>query len=148
MKKKVFSLMAACCLLTLVAANAHAQLPGTALRASIPFDFSVRGRILPAGNYEIRRIADSPDGLIIRSLGDNHDYEVFETEPVTARGISSRSELIFHRYDDSYFLSEVFAGGEETGRELSQSHQEKALRREMASSGRQSEPQTVALAAY
>jgi hypothetical protein len=144
MKKKVFSVMATCCLLTLVAATAHAQLPGTALRASIPFDFSVKGKILPAGDYEIRRISDEPDGLVISSLSDKH--ALFETNTVDAPRTARRSEVVFHRYGDSYFLSEVFAGGGETGRELPVSRQERTLRREMASN--KTEPQTVTLAAY
>jgi hypothetical protein len=148
MSKKVFGFMVTCCLLTLVAATAHAQMPGTALRASIPFDFSVRGRVLPAGVYEISRIADGPDGLIIRSVGDQHEHEVFETNPVQERRVSKRSELIFHRYGESYFLSEVLAGGQQSGAELPHSRQEKTLAREMASSGQKGEPQTVSLAAY
>jgi hypothetical protein len=148
MKKKVFSVMATCCLLTAVAATAHAQLPGTALRASIPFEFSVRGTILPAGDYEIKRISDEPDGLIISSLSDKHEQALFETIPVEAARTSSRAEIIFHRYGDSYFLSEVFAGGEQTGRELTRSRLEQTLRREMASNGNNAAPQTVVLAAY
>jgi hypothetical protein len=148
MKKKVLSLMATCSLLTLVAATAHAQLPGTALRASIPFEFSVRGRVLPAGDYEIKRMTDQPDGLEIFSLSDKHKLALFETDPVMARNPNRRSEITFHRYGDSYFLFEVFAGGEQTGRELPLSRQEKGLRSEMASNGNQATPQTVAVTAY
>ncbi len=70
--KKLFSVVVIGSLLTLlIAATAQAQLPGTTIRASIPFDFIVRGRNLPAGNYEIRRISDEPSGLVIRNV----DYE-------------------------------------------------------------------------
>src|SRR5688500_17599341 len=66
--KKFFSIIATGSLLTLMAVAAHAQLPGAAIRASIPFDFNVRGRTLPAGHYEIWRINDEPGGLIIRNV--------------------------------------------------------------------------------
>ena len=147
MRKKVFITALTCGLLAVAAAaTAYAQLPGTALRATIPFDFSVRGKILPAGDYEIRRITDEPDNLIISSINDKHERAIFETLPVQARTISRRSEIVFQRYGDSYFLSEVFAGGEQTGRELLPSRQERTLRHEMASN--KTEPETVALAAY
>ena len=147
MRKKVYIAALTCGLLAvLAAASAHAQMPGTALRATIPFDFSVRGKILPAGEYQIRRIADEPDGLIISSINDKHEHAVFETEPVEARRIANRSEIIFHRYGDTYFLSEVLTGGEQTGHEIIPSRQERDLRREMASN--RTEPETVALAAY
>ena len=147
MRKKVFSAALTCALLAgVAAATAYAQMPGTSLRATIPFAFSVRGKILPAGEYEIRRITDDPGSLIISSLNDNHERAIFETEPVEARQISRRSEFIFHRYGESYFLSEVFAGGGQTGRELPISRQEKTLRRELASN--KTEPETVAVAAF
>jgi hypothetical protein len=147
MRKKVFSAALTCGLLAAIAAaTAYAQMPGTRMRATIPFDFSVRGKILPAGDYEIRRITDEPDGLIISSVNDMHERALFQTEGVQAREVPRKGEVVFHRYGDSYFLSEIFAGGEQTGRELLPSRQERILRREMASN--KTEPETVALVAY
>lgn len=148
MKKKVFSVMATCCSLALVAAaTVHAQMPGTALRAAIPFDFSVRGKTFPAGEYEIRRITDEPDGLVISGV-NNHENEVFETEPTGSSKTPNRGEIVFHRYGDSYFLFEVFGGSGQAGRELALSREERNVRREMASSGNRAQPETVALAVY
>jgi len=147
MRKRVFNAALVCGLLAAVAAaTAYAQMPGTTLRARIPFDFSIRGKILPAGDYEIRRINDQPDALVISSINDRHERAIFNTEPVEARKIPGKGEVEFHRYGDTYFLSEIFTGGEQTGRELSLSRQERDLRREMASN--KTEPETVALAAY
>jgi hypothetical protein len=147
MKKKIFRAALTCGLLTVVAAaTAYAQLPGTAVRATIPFDFSVRGKTLPAGDYEIRRITDQPGGLIISNLNDRHERILFETAPVEARKIANRAEIIFERYGDSYFLSEVFAGGSQTGRELFPSREERMLKRESASN--KTEPERVAVAVY
>lgn len=147
MRKRVFSAALACGLLAALAAvTAYAQMPGTTLRTRIPFDFSVRGQTLPAGVYEIRRVNDEPDVLIISNLNDGHARTTFNTEPVEARKTPGKGVVEFHRYGDSYFLSEIFAGGEQTGRELRRSRQERDLRREMASN--KTEPETVALAAY
>jgi len=142
--KKLFSVMVIGSLLTLlIASTAFAQLPGTAIRASIPFDFTVRGRTLPAGDYEITRISDEATGLIIRNLDRKHEA-VFETEPVYAEKAPRHDELVFHRYGDTYFLSEVVTAGEQTERELMPTHAERQLRREMAQN--QVEPQTVTVA--
>jgi hypothetical protein len=147
MKKKVLISAVTSCFFALVAvATAYAQFPGTAIRATIPFDFSVRGKTLPAGKYEIKRITDSPDGLVIRNVNDQHDYAMFETESVEPRKIPNSCEIVFHRYGDSYFLSELLTAGEETGRELAPSRAERQLRREMAST--KTEPESVALAAF
>ena len=65
MRKRVFSAALTCGLLAAVAAaTAYAQMPGMTMRARIPFDFSIRGKTLPAGDYEIRRVNDQPDVLV------------------------------------------------------------------------------------
>lgn len=149
MKKKVFSVIATCCFLAVSAASTvRAQMPLTRLRVMIPFDFSVRGKTLPAGEYEISRVGETPEVLLISGL-TNRDHAVFNTETVDAKRISSKAQIVFHRYRDSYFLSEVFGAGEQAGRELPETHQERSLRREMAAStDKKNQPETVALAAY
>ena len=150
MRKRVFSAALTCGLLAAVAAaTAYAQMPGMTLRTRIPFDFSVRGKTLPAGEYQIRRVYDSPDQLLISRLSTHeHEDAIFNTEPVQTMKAPNKSVIVFHRYGDSYFLSEVLVEGEQTGRELTQTRQERQLRREMASNGSQTEPESVAVAIY
>src|ERR1044072_5002952 len=143
MMKKIFSVVAAGCLLSLlVVGSTRAQEPGTSIRVQIPFDFTVRGKTLPAGQYEVRRINDEPMGLLMQNMHNKHDNVVFETEPKIDRSVTKRDELIFTRYGDSYFLSEVVTAGEQTGEELSPSHRERELRREMLTQN-QAQPETV-----
>jgi len=54
--------------------------------------------------------------------------------------------LIFNRYGDTCFLSKVWDGGEQTGRELPTSRQERNIEREAANTGHAAE--TVAIALY
>jgi len=146
MKKQMFGALAAGCLLaSMIALPARAQEPGTSMRVTIPFDFIVRGRTLPAGNYEVRRVGDSPEILEIRNVNHKRDEMVFDTETTQANKPPRHSELIFNRYGDSSFLSEIVVGGEEMGREVAATRAERQLRREMASNNRQ--PETVALVA-
>ena len=145
--KRFFGLMVASCLLTLLvmAGSARAQMPGTEIRASIPFDFTVRGQTLPAGDYELMRVTEDPSGLMLRKVDGKHEHVVFETEAVDIRDIAHKSELVFNQYGERYFLSEVVTAGEQTGRELTPSHVERTLRREMAKSEMRPETVTVAL---
>ena len=149
MIKQIFSTLVTGSILALmIAVPALAQTPGTSMRANIPFDFIVRGKTLPAGNYEIRRISDEPDGLLIRNINDKQDHAMFETESVETIKTPNNSEVVFHRYGDTYFLSEVLTAGELTGRELPAPREERQLRREMASNSNNAEPQTVSVAIY
>ena len=144
--KKLLGVMAAGCLLTLfVVVGAHAQDPGTAIRVSIPFDFTVEKKTLPAGEYEVRRISDEPTGLLIQNVNHRRNEAMFQTEALDVRRIPSRSLLIFHRYGDSYFLSEVVTAGQETGEELRPTRTERTLRSEMAKNNLEPETVTVAM---
>lgn len=143
--KKFFSVVMVGSLLTLsLAVSARAQLPGIPIRTSIPFDFIVRGKTLPAGEYEVTRIFDEQESLLLRNRNDKREHVVLLTEPVDAHRIPRRNMLIFTRYGDTYFLSEVMTAGEQTGRELAPSHQERALRNEMAAKNQVAETVTVA----
>ena len=130
----------------LIVAPSQAQMPGTTLRAKIPFSFVVRGKTLPAGDYEIRRINDSPQGLVMRNVYNTHEKMMFETESVEAKKVPRKTELIFNRYVDEYFLSEIFTGGEQLGRELPPSRTERHLKYESARN--ETQPETVAVVAY
>ena len=141
--KYTLSVLALCLGFALmIAAPVRAQLPGTSIRASIPFDFVIKGKTLPAGSYEIRRITDEPQGLDIYSRS-NHDNVMFETDAVQTRTFH-RAELVFHRYGNTYFLYEIWTPGENVGRELPTSRAERRLERESAKTN--TKPEMVALA--
>ena len=146
MKKSFFSVVASGCLLIAGAVvNLNAQSPDTTVRASIPFDFIVNGKQLPAGNYQLKRLGDEPTTMIVRNIDDSHAFAVFLTEPNTARTIPRRSELVFDHLGDSYFLSRIWDAGEQTGRLLPASRQERRMEREVASNGHTSDTVVVAL---
>ena len=66
--KRLFSVVVAGCLLSLLLiGSAGAQEPGTRIRVSIPFDFTAKGRTLPAGEYDVTRVMDEPVTLLWRS---------------------------------------------------------------------------------
>jgi hypothetical protein len=108
---------------------------GIPIRVNIPFDFLVRGKTLPAGEYEISRLSDEPQVLEISNIRNRHDHAAIETDPVQGT-VPNHGKVVFHRYGDSYFLHEIWTTGLETGRELPASHQEKMLRRETLGQGR------------
>jgi hypothetical protein len=147
--KRIFTAIAATAFLAFaITAPARAQLPDAAMRAYIPFEFIVNGKTLPAGNYEVRRLTDEPEGLIIRSVNNKHDHAVFETESMQENRMPRHDQIVFNRYGDSYFLSEVLTGGMETGRLLAPSHAERQLKRETEMASNNAQPQTVSIALY
>jgi len=116
----------------IVAASASAKAQSLAYRltANIPFDFSLAGKKLPAGKYWVSRGQQSNGDLIlqIRSVDGHVDISRL-TIPVVTRDPVSQGTLVFHRYGEEYFLSEVWPAGGLTGRELPKSRAERDLER-------------------
>ena len=116
--------------------SAHAQSLQYRLTADIPFEFSVSDQKLPAGKYWISR-ANQANGdavLQIRSTDGNQTATRFSI-PISTFNPKDEGELIFHRYGDQYFLSEIWPAGGGTGRALIKSHQERELQRNARDNG-------------
>lgn len=110
--------------LLLAASLAYAQ-NGEDLVANVPFAFIVAGRTLPPGHYIISRL--NQGDLAIQG-GKNH-IVLFSVHAMNRAKPEDSSRLVFHRYGDTYFLSEVWAGGNLTGKALFPSNTERAMAR-------------------
>jgi hypothetical protein len=80
------------------------------VRANIPFSFVVNGSSLPAGEYTLRQ-QDSQRAMIIRET-DNGVGDLTLAAPITAEPSQpGTARLVFHRYGNEYFLSQVWIRG-------------------------------------
>jgi len=97
--------------------------------SNVPFDFIVGDKALPAGEYQVTPATPSGGVVMIRS-SDGHRGAVRLTNSIGPEKNSYEAKLVFHRYGDKYFLSEVWSGADNTGRVLLRSKQENSLKRE------------------
>lgn len=102
------------------------------MTVNIPFDFTVKGKSLPAGEYIISQssAADSTGLKIQRRDGSGNAI-------VLSRSIQNgerqrESKLVFNRYGEQYFLSQVWTLGNTEGRELYKTNRERSLEIELA----------------
>ena len=111
----------------LLTASAFAQGAVDQYRASIPFDFQVSGKTLPAGDYNIR-VTDH--FIQIQNLDTNQGVGV-----VTSRTDRSRSAekdmLEFNVYGKQYFASKLWFQGSQTGREVLVSKAEQEIAKQV-----------------
>ena len=112
--------------LTIFAGKAHAQIVGN-LDADIPFQFHVGNTVLPAGSYRIKVLDDSNLNVMEISSMDGSHSAFFQVQESYAKTTPDRSELIFNKYGDQYFLSKLFDQGEPDGSELTESRAEKQI---------------------
>jgi hypothetical protein len=99
-----------------------------AVRATIPFSFTVNGSQLPAGNYTLGSDITSPRVLKI-SDWTQHVHAMVITMP-SADERSKANQLVFHKYGDQYFLCEIRSRESSINVQLPTTKQEKKARAE------------------
>jgi hypothetical protein len=104
-----------------------------AVRATIPFSFTVNGKQLPAGNYTIGSDVTSPRILKI-SDRTQHAHALAMSMPAAEEKHKS-NQLVFHKYGDQYFLCEIRSQESSLNVELPTSNQEKRARAETQVAG-------------
>jgi hypothetical protein len=74
------------------------------VRATVPFDFTVGNKLLPAGTYEIKTSSSTRSVIEIR----NHDKPITILSPVNPGNSTHQSgRWIFNKYGDQYFLRKI-----------------------------------------
>ena len=87
----------------------------------VPFSFVAGNQHLSAGAYTIK--ADASNGTVVIRCGDQGPSMVFGTFSAGENKEYARAKLVFKRYGNRYFLSQIWPAGA-IGRELGKSRQE------------------------
>jgi hypothetical protein len=111
-----------------MAGTSFAQTEG--VQAKVPFDFTVGNKLLPAGTYQIRTQTKSGTTIVIK----NNDKPISVMTLVDRDGTSSKigGKLVFHKYGDQYFLSEVLCDSADMNVALHPSKAEKRVQLQQA----------------
>jgi len=91
--------------------------------ADIPFAFTVANLTLPAGRYTVTRLGETT----LRISNPLNQGTVVLTHAVEGKAPESKGKMVFHRYGESYFLSEVWVAASGMGRKVFQSRAEEEL---------------------
>lgn len=130
--KYILSVVAALLLaLAISPGKAHAQIIGE-IEVNVPFPFHAGNAKLPAGKYVIHMLDDSDLTIMEISTLDGSTSALFEVQPTQASSAPAKSELIFKKYGNRYFLAKVFDGGSSDGSRLIVSRYEKSVSQAMA----------------
>jgi hypothetical protein len=119
----------------LAAAGLYAQSSQT-LVANVPFSFHVGSAALPAGEYNVDM--KTAPGFVRVVSTDRKAVAIIASFAKQAPEYNDQGKLVFNRYGDNYFLSQVWPRGA-SGREISRSNREK----EMASNAGQPALETL-----
>jgi hypothetical protein len=106
--------------------KANAQIVGE-VQANVPFEFHAGNAKLPAGTYRIRMMEDSDLTVMEISSMDGSKTALFQVQESESNSTPDHSELIFNKYGDTYFLSELFDEGDPSGSKVMESSLEKKI---------------------
>jgi hypothetical protein len=109
------------------------------MKVNIPFAFAVEDSSLPDGEYLVFTVTSERSILIVST--DCKHSAIVNTLPNYASSPSENSRLVFHRYGDEYFLTQVWTAGQNLARNSLSN--KRAM--EIASSG--GKPQTFTILA-
>ncbi|HEY0375699.1 MAG TPA: hypothetical protein VGC87_01940 [Pyrinomonadaceae bacterium] len=145
MTKKLYSTFAMLSLLFMLAVTSVQAQSGDSLQANIRFDFKVGDKVLPAGEYTVRRM--SANTLLIQSA-DGRERLVAQTwNKIEGSGKATRVKLVFHQYGDQLFLSQVWMNRGGDGRELAPSATEREAARALTLASGDKKPRTIEVVA-
>jgi hypothetical protein len=99
------------------------------VKAKVPFSFIVNRATLPAGEYWLNSLDDQGTALAIRNTDSKTTNLVLSNACVSTRG-ANKTKLVFHRYGNRYFLSQIWMAGNDRGREILPGTREKEMARD------------------
>jgi len=112
--------------LTLYPSKAQAQIVGE-IEANIPFQFHAGNVKLPAGRYFIH-VLDNTDLTVMEiTSADGSTSALFDVQGTQATSSPAKSELIFDKYGNRYFLAKLFDEGNPSGSQVVESRYEKRI---------------------
>ena len=130
MKTNLLRLLAFALALAMTSAAAYAQ--GTnGVVASIPYNFTAADTPMPAGDYRVISV-DNGATVTIQQL-DGPNRATVSAQLGRGDSVPSVAKLLFHRYGQRYFLSQVLNADSETTFKISRSQAEIELLREHVS---------------
>jgi hypothetical protein len=107
----------------IVLAMATATQAQNIVKATIPFDFVVGNQTYAAGEYTMKSLEGNRALLRIDNTQEGNATMVLSNacEQLVP---SEKTELVFHRVGDNYFLSQIWIAGNSSGREFPVSRKE------------------------
>jgi hypothetical protein len=126
MKTKVLA-TAVAVLVSIIAAGACRAQSGS-LEVNVPFAFEVGNKTMPAGSYRVESMPTGSGSLEILRTTSSGVRLTISTMATTLKSGTPGPALVFHRYGNLYFLSQIRTG-DGHAREVFPSQQEKELAR-------------------
>jgi hypothetical protein len=106
--------------------QAHAQIIGD-VEANIPFQFHAGNTKFPAGEYRIHVLDNTDLSVMEITSMDGSVSALFQVQEAETNSEPAKTELIFNKYGNRYFLAKLFDEGNPSGSQVIESRYEKKV---------------------
>jgi hypothetical protein len=111
MKKLTLSLIG---MLSMLLSGGSAYAQAVHIRVTIPFEFNVNNKALPAGQYEVLSAGPSNASFLEIRRADGAVQAYVNPEREVSNS-SHGTKLVFQQYGSTYFLSQLWTSGSASG---------------------------------
>ena len=133
MKRQAYTIISMIVLVGSMAVAAQAQTSGrTQLVASIPFEFNVGNKTLPAGEYTVRQVNPASDHAVLQLRSKDGEATAMVQMTTVIGKAQESAKLIFNRYGNHYYFAQAWVDGENAGLQAPKARSERAAKRELA----------------
>jgi hypothetical protein len=132
MNRQIYVSIAMFVLAGAVAVAAQAQSHRTPLLASIPFQFNVGSRTMPAGEYLVWAVSDDSSNVALKIQSQDGKASAMLLMRTVEGKVQESAKLLFNRYGNQYFFAQAWVDGDNTGLQASKSRAERAAQRGLA----------------
>jgi hypothetical protein len=106
------------------------------MKFEVPFDFVAAQSTLPAGEYRVSQ--NQPTQGVVRLISSKgSSAAVCLTQAIQSNRPSNTAKLVFNRYGNHYFLSQVWSPGTDRGQVLPPSKAEREIAQTFSKPGKE-----------
>jgi hypothetical protein len=133
MKRPAYTVIAMMALIGSMAVTAQAQTNSyNIVRASIPFEFNIGDKTMPAGAYTISQVNPRSEPGVLRIMDDKGNAVSVLRTQLASGAAAKKTALLFNRYGSHYYFSGVTIEGLTEAWQASKSAAERYIARELA----------------
>jgi len=127
---RISKIVAALAAVALLSIPTVVQAQSGGMKVNVPFEFYIGDQKFPAGLYAVWR--NHNNASVVQVSDRNGHNSIIVTIPITSRLENAAGQLVFNRYGDNHFLSEVRWTGSDSGGQFPKSSVERRLAKNIA----------------
>lgn len=137
MKKLAYSFLIIAAVASIICVEPARAQSDHLLTVTVPFNFYVKDRALPAGQYTVALVQVAGADAIKMQSADGRLTAFIPSQAARLRGAQTEAQLIFNQYEERYYLAQVNGLEDSMAQQVARSRSEDEIVRNLSATDRQ-----------